>query len=268
MYLEIIEQPAQSDPYPTPILFVHGVWHAAWCWAEYFMPYFARHGYASYALSLRGHGKSDGRERLRWTSIADYVSDVTQVVQQLGSPPVLVGHSMGTVVVRKYLESHQAPAAVLLAILSPASVLRASARVARRHPLAFLKTNLTMSMYHVVSTPRLAREAFFSADMPEEDVREHFSRLQDESYRAYLDMLGLSRARPKRVKTPLLVLGAANDSLTTPREVAATARAYGATAEFFPNMAHDMMLEAGWRNVADRILSWLNEQRLNSPPYA
>lgn len=261
-YLEIIEQPALSDPHSTPILFVHGAWHAAWCWADYFMPYFAQHGYTSYAVSLRGHGQSEGRERLRWTSIADYVSDVARVVDQMDSPPVLVGHSMGTVIVRKYLESHQAPAAVLLAILSPASVLRASLRVARRHPLQFLKTNLAMTMFHVVGTPQLAQDALFSPDMPQDQVKKHFSRLQNESYRAYLDMLGLSRPRPDRVKTPLLALGGAGDSLISPREISATARAYGAKADFFANMAHDMMLEAGWRDVADRILGWLDEQRL------
>ncbi|MBC7517162.1 MAG: alpha/beta hydrolase [Alkalinema sp. FL-bin-369] len=44
----------------SPIFFVHGAWHAAWC-RENFLPYFANHGYAAYAVSLRGHGTSEGR---------------------------------------------------------------------------------------------------------------------------------------------------------------------------------------------------------------
>jgi hypothetical protein len=98
--------------------------------------------------------------------------------------------------------------------------------------------------------------------MSEEKVREYHSRLQDESYRAYLDMMGLSLPRPKRAKTPLLVLGAAEDGVFSGREVEATARAYGTRAEVFPNMAHDMMLEEGWRTVAERIVGWLSEQSL------
>jgi alpha-beta hydrolase superfamily lysophospholipase len=141
-------------------------------------------------------------------------------------------------------------------------VVRAILRVALRHPLAFLKANLTMSMFPMVSTPQLAQEAFFSADMPQEKVRSYFSRLQDESYRASLDMMGLNLPRPKRVKTPILVLGAADDRLISPGEVEATARAYHTQAEVLPDMAHDMMLEAGWQAVADRILGWLNEQGL------
>lgn len=55
----------------------------------------------------------------------------------------------------------------------------------------------------------LAQETLFSTNMPEEQIKGHFSRLQDDSYHGYLDMLGLNLPQPKRVKTPLLVLGAA-----------------------------------------------------------
>jgi len=87
-----------------------------------------------------------------------------------------------------------------------------------------------------------------------------YPRLQDESYRAFLDMTIFSLPRPKRVKVPMLVLGAANDRIFTVPEVEATARAYGTTATIFPDMAHDMILEPGWREVADTILAWLDER--------
>jgi hypothetical protein len=119
-----------------------------------------------------------------------------------------------------------------------------------------------MSMSPVVSTPHLAREAFFSADMPEEKVRGYYSRLQDESYRAYLDMLGLGLPDPKRVKSPILVLGAADDTIIAAGDVQATAQAYGVQAQFFAGMSHDMMLERGWQAVADRIIGWLSEKGL------
>jgi pimeloyl-ACP methyl ester carboxylesterase len=262
MNLETMREEPVSGLHSTSILFVHGMWHAAWCWAEHFLPYFAQHGYASCALSLRGHGGSEGRKRLRWTSLADYVSDVGQVVGEMERPPVLVGHSMGGMIVQKYLESNGAPAAVLLASAPPSGLIPATLRFALRHPLAFVKVNLTLSMFPVICTPILAQEALFSADMPADKVRGYFSRLQDESYRAYLDMMGLSLPRPKRVRRPILVLGAADDRLISPSEVEATARAYGTQAEVFAQMGHDMMLEAGWQGVAARILDWLEEQGL------
>ena len=64
------------------------------------------------------------------------------------------------------------------------------------------------------------------------------------------------------VSTPLLVLGAQQDGTLTNAEVAATARAYGTEAEFFPGMGHDMMLEPEWPTVAERIHRWLGMRGL------
>ena len=261
MHLELITREPEANPRPTPLLFIHGAWHGAWCWEEHFLPYFAQHGYVSYAFDLRGHGKSEGANRLRWTSIANYVSDLSQVVDQLESPPILIAHSMGGLILQKYLEQHQAPAAVLMASVPPSGVLRTTLSLAVRHPLHFSKANLTLKLYPIVETPELTREAFFSATMPQEKVNAYFHRMQNESYRAYIDMI-VSLPRPKRVKTPVLVLGGSTDTIFTTKEVEATARAYSTQARIFPNMAHDLMLEDGWQDVADSILSWLEERGL------
>jgi len=126
-------------------MFVHSMWHAAWCWQENFLPYFSQHGYASYALSLRGHGKSEGHEKLRWTSLDDYVSDLVQLSSQFETPPILVGHSKGGMVIQMYLESHQATAAVLLASVPPAGVMMSTMRMLFRHPLSVIKSGLTLT---------------------------------------------------------------------------------------------------------------------------
>ena len=91
----------------------------------------------------------------------------------------------------------------------------------------------------------------------------YFALMQDESYRAYLEMILLVLFSPGTITdTPLLVLGAANDAAIFTREVEATAQRHNTQAEFFPDMAHDMMLEANWQAVADRILGWLSKQGL------
>ena len=262
MHLEVITHEPAADTHPTPLLFVHGMWHGAWCWSENFLPYFAQHGYKSHALSLRGHGVSEGRERLRWTSLNDFVSDLARVMDQLKSPPVLIGHSMGGMIVQKYLESHQAPAAVLLASAPPKGLIPATLRIARRHPLIFLKVNLTFSLIHNIRTPELYKEAFFYADIKEKELIRYHNQLQDESMRAYIDMLALNLPHPKKVDTPLLVLGATNDNLISVNEVEATAKSYNTQAKFFPDMGHAMMFDTGWQDVADSILGWLNEQGL------
>lgn len=259
MKLELCSKFPVKGGRSTPLLFIHGAMHGAWCWNEHFLDYFAQHGYASHAVNLRGHGNSEGRERLRWTRIADFVQDLAQTVEQLPSPPILIGHSMGGFMIQKYLEDHAAPAAVLLSSPSPAGLLSVAVKNARRHPLIFAKVNMTFSLFPLVSTPVLAREAFFSDDLPEEKLREYWRQMQDDSYRAYLDMVALDLPKPAKVKTPLLILGAERDNMLTRREIEATATAYNTNAQIVPGVAHNSMLELEWRAVADRILVWLNE---------
>jgi pimeloyl-ACP methyl ester carboxylesterase len=251
-------QPA-SAARDTPVVFVHGAWHGAWCWRENFLPYFAANGYPAYAFDLRGHGGSAGRQQLRRARLADYVDDLDQVVRDLGRPPILIGHSMGGVIVQKYLEARPARAAVLLATLPPYGGIPALLRLAGRYPLAVLRVNLTRSLLHLVDHPDRVRALFFSADVPEERLRTYADALQDESYRAFLDLLALNLPKPQRVRprAPVLVLGADRDAIISRREVEATARAYHTEAAFFPT-AHDMMLEADWRAVADHALHWLD----------
>src|SRR3954463_348352 len=82
-----------------PLLFVHGGYCDAWCWEPYFLPWFAAKGYAAYALSLRGHGRSAGADTLYMASLADYEADVEAAAAQLGEPPIFIGHSMGAAIV-------------------------------------------------------------------------------------------------------------------------------------------------------------------------
>ncbi len=263
MNLELLTRKPEGEARPTPILFIHGAWHGAWCWEETFLPYFSDQGYVCHAVSLRGHGNSEGRERLFWARIGDYVDDVARVVGEMETPPVLVGHSMGGHVVQKYLETHDAPAAVLLAPVPRKGIAGFVMRVARRHPALFLKFLATLSPYQAVSTPELVREMFFSPDFEEEMVARCHARLQNESFLSVLDMLLLDLPRPKRVKkTPMLLLAAEGDNIFTVAEEEDTASAYGLRAEVFPRMAHDMMLERDWKDVADRILDWLRDHDL------
>jgi pimeloyl-ACP methyl ester carboxylesterase len=256
--LEVIDKGCVSEAHPVPLLFVHGAWHAAWCWDENFLSFFADKGYRAAALSFRGHGDSQTAKPLRACSVADYVEDVSAVADRLPSAPVVIGHSMGGLIVQKYLEEHSAPAAVLMTSIPPKGNLGNALRWARRHPWDFARMTVTGKALPYINTPPLARERFFSQHTPEADVRRYAARLQEDSSRIGIDCLLLRLPRPKRVTTPMLVLGAEEDGAHTRNEILATAHAYGTEAEFFPDMGHNMMLEQGWIAVAERIDTWLS----------
>jgi pimeloyl-ACP methyl ester carboxylesterase len=261
--LEVIDKGACSELHPVPLLFVHGAWHAAWCWDEHFLDFFANKGYRAIAVSLRGHGNSPCSKHIRSCAIADYVDDVVSVAESLPARPVVIGHSMGGFVVQKYLETHQAPGGVLLASTPPHGVGGATLRLARRHPWLLLKAMLTGDTTLHLNTPALARKSMFSSATPESRVVDFVTRLQQESKRAiFLDLMFLNLPRPQRVTVPLLILGAENDGFFTTREVHATARSYRTKPHFFHSMGHDMMLEPGWQEVAQRIHIWLEARHL------
>jgi pimeloyl-ACP methyl ester carboxylesterase len=263
MKIELITRKPADKPKVTLLLFVHGKWHGAWCWDEHFLPYFAAHGYDCTALSLRGHAGSEGCKGLRWYSIADYVSDVEQVAGRFDTPPAIIGHSMGGFITQKYLEKHpETPVAVLLTAIPPSGLWPTTFKILFEKPLIILKALTTLSLYPTIETTALARWTLFSNDMPGETVEAYRSRMNDESFRSYIDELGLNLVRPKRVKTPVLAIGAQDDTVIFPDMVQATARAYGTQAVMFSDMAHDVMLEAGWEKVAQRILDWLAEKGL------
>jgi pimeloyl-ACP methyl ester carboxylesterase len=256
--LDVVVRRPESPSTRPPLLFVHGFWHGAWTWDEFFLPYFAQRGYACYAPNLRAHGASPSDRPLRWTSIGEYVDDVAQTVARLPAEPVLIGASAGGFVVQKYLEERSAAGAILVASIPPTGAWRAMLHIARHHPRVFLQANTTLSLAPLVATPELARAHLFTAATPEEQVRGCQQRLQDDSFRAFLDLVALDLVRTSRVtRVPMLVLGGADDALVSPAQVRRTADAYAADLEIFPSMGHDLMLDQQWQRVAERMDTWL-----------
>lgn len=256
MQLEVIEYKPDNQLYETPLLFIHGAWHGAWCWDEYFMPYFRDEGYHVVALSLRGHAGSEGN--LRWASGNDYVSDVHQIAQTLPNTPILIGHSMGGYITQKYIEQYPATAAIMVASIPSKGILPFILRLIRHHPMTMLRVGVMMSSYQLVRTPKLARQHFFSDTIPDAKVAQYHSRLNSESMRMMLDASLLNLPKPQNVPSdlPRLVVAGERDAVFTIAEEKSTAKAHNADFKSF-DMAHDMMLEPNWQEVADHMHEWI-----------
>jgi len=206
------------------------------------------------------HGSSDGRERLQWASIADYVADVEQVVAELGCEPVLVGHSMGGFVAQHYLTRQAAPAAVLMASAPQRGLSwRWMLQIGRANGLRLRDVFRMGNEGPADPSPALAR-CLFAGDIRAKQLHRYAMLLQYESPCAFLDMLGGCLPRPGWVQTPILALAAADDHVLSPAEMYGLAHAYTADLEVLPDMGHVMMLDANWRQVADRMLAWLDKQ--------
>ena len=260
MKLEVISDEPKGTARHTAILFVHGAYGAAWIWEQHFLPYFAEHGYSAHALSLRGHGGSDGWKGLPFTRLRHYVEDLEQVAGGMSEPPVLVGHSMGGMVVQKYMHAHPLPAAVLMASVPPHGMVGSALGMVFTNPILFRDLSMVQAFGWGATGGGSVRKALFSDATPDETIRSYMPRMQPESALAMLDMMGFDLPPSSSTHDfPVLVLGAERDALIYRSGLEATAHTYGTQAEILPGMAHAMMLDHGWRKAADRILDWLDE---------
>jgi pimeloyl-ACP methyl ester carboxylesterase len=259
--LELLSCVNGSGGVRPALLFVHGAYVGAWCWAEHFLAWFAERGFACHALSLRGHGRSGGRERLHQFGIGDYVDDLQRAADEIGPPPVLIGHSMGALVVQKYLERAPARAAVHVCPVPPFGLLPSTFALAFGRPAFFSEIN-ALAEGHSASRTALA-QALFSGAVDEERIDRYYARMQAESRRALMDMTwwGLPQLwRMERVDA--LVIGASEDALISPALARSAATLLGAEYRQLEGLGHAVMLETAWEQAAQAILDWLGERSL------
>jgi pimeloyl-ACP methyl ester carboxylesterase len=259
--LEIITEKAKGQSKGS-IVFVHGAWHSAWCWQDNFLPFFAEQGYDCYAPSLRGHGKSNSNKNLKWLKISDYVEDVLSVIKDLKGDVFIMGHSMGGYVVQKFLEEngHLVKKGVLIASvpsngakLKPIEIIKAVGFS------SFIKMNLMLDLIYCVNSPQKVRKLFFSDNTPNDFVDSAASKVQGESFFAYLAMLNKWFIKPKKIITPLLIVSAEKDWFFPPNEQVNLVKTYNAPQKMYPNAPHNLFATEGWQQVASDIQQFLEK---------
>ncbi|MBL8488944.1 MAG: alpha/beta fold hydrolase [Rhodocyclaceae bacterium] len=256
--------PAERASGRPPLIFIHGGYVDAGCWAEHFLPFFQKHGHDSYAIDLSGHGGSEGRDRLDDFGLDDYAEDVAALAGQLDAPPVLVGHSMGAAVASRYLESDLEPGAQGVALLSPVppfGMWGASIDLALKRPAFYSEMPKALAGEFSERTLEVMRSVYFAPDAPNHELMELARLIQPESLRAIADMTFMAWSIPRPLPhIPALVMGGELDALFPPHLLGFTARRWNGQAEVavVPGTGHIIMLERHWRSAAERLAAWLD----------
>ena len=251
--VEIISRLPAHPRLAPPLLFVHGGWHAAWCWEDHFLDYFSKRGFACYALNLRGHGLSQSARDVRFVRIRHFVDDVREAVDLIGGDPIIIGHSLGGFVVQKYLETRRAELGVLLASVPPNGAFRMVRHVARLQPFAMLHSNLVFSLRPLFSDAKKVRNLLFTDRTPESIVQDCLARLQDDTILGLPDYLFLDLVKPAKITTKMLIFGAAEDRMIDAADIERTGRAYGQHPVVLPGLGHDMMIDQSWERAAEAV---------------
>jgi pimeloyl-ACP methyl ester carboxylesterase len=228
------------------IVFVHGMCHGSWCWEEQFIPYFEKQGYNCITFNLPGH-ETEGSTRLISFSLGDYVQALRNEVEKLDEPPIIIGHSMGGMILQHFLKIGCCKKAVLMSSVPPSGVLLASLRVIFRYPgvIPFLLLRNLEGAFK--KYPHLM---FNKALL----ISRYSHRMCAESFRAYLGLLiPISHSS----SIPILVLGGSKDALITVRELESTANHYNAKLTIIEGGSHDLMLDEDYEKSAQAIEKWI-----------
>ena len=242
----------------APILMVHGAYTHAGSWMRTFMPWFAARGHDVHALSLRGHGGSDGHHMIDAWGLDDYRGDVERALGIVGRPAIVFGASMGGLVVQRLIATGTRPrAAVLINSVPPGGLIASVSRMALRRPHS-LGNLLQVALGN--RDGRGLLELLAHDPLPLDDRNGIERLLGRESSRALWEMtwspLGVSGAPSHPV--PMLAVHGEQDQLIPSSAVDDIAERWNAEAMRVQGVGHVPMIERRWRTVAGAIGRWLD----------
>jgi len=256
MALELISKTAGATAGKPSLLFIHGGFHGAWCWDEHFLPWFNERGWAAHAVSLRGHGQSDGAAQIRDWSLADYAEDVLSTITRLGRPVILIGHSMGGVVAQQCWREHNLVRGMVLLASSPLRPARSVIyRLMRTSPVSLI---LGQILKDPVRLKRAMVPFLLSPHLSPEQRETYHARLCLESPKAMAEIF--SRPPPDvdvNESRPVHVIAGADDWSIPLSANAELAETYQTVMGTCPGW-HDLMLDPEWEASAQSIQRWLD----------
>jgi pimeloyl-ACP methyl ester carboxylesterase len=199
--------------------------------------------------------------------IADVLEHYERIVRELDEPPLLVGHSLGGLVVQLLLDRGLGAAGVAIDSAAPRGVLRTPlstlrsvggilARPANRHRAV----PLTFGQFRYA----------FANTLPEAEARAAYDRYAVPGAGRIVFQsatANLAPASPARVdfanprRSPLLFVAGGADHIVPAavnRENARRYRRSPAHTEYveFPGRPHLLIASPGWQEIADHVLDW------------
>ena len=239
------------------MLLVHGIGEHSGRY-EHVGQAFAAAGIDTLSYDARGFGQSEGR-RAYVDHFDEYVLDVADLLAErrtMGVPIILMGHSLGGLVVSTYLvgDHPQPDLAVLSSPALEAEIPRWQRVVApvlgRVAPEFHLKADFDGSV--------LSRDETVQREYDQDPLRVDGStaRLGREIIRA----MKHTSALIGRISIPLYVLHGENDTLVPPSASAAIGRLPNATRKTWPGLRHECLNEPEQDQVIADLVGWLNSQ--------
>ncbi|WP_225839548.1 alpha/beta hydrolase [Streptomyces sp. NK08204] len=259
----------------TPVVFIHGAWLHALSW-ESWAERFASRGFVTFAPGWPGEPRTaDARtslEALGGVGLDALTDHYAGIARSFDISPVIVGHSVGGLVAQHLIGANVGRAAVAIApapvngVALPASTARLWTPTEASEPLVSLTPR---QFHHVLANTVEAQES-----------DRLFERYATPTPRRLLADLGCTGTLPSpravadtgnAGRGPLLLISGQEDRLVPDSVTRAVYKQYGDSTAVtdlkqFADRGHSLVLDGGWRSVADYVLGWLDERGIHALP--
>jgi pimeloyl-ACP methyl ester carboxylesterase len=262
----------QSDQRPV-IVFVHGLFQNSHSWHNW-KAYFESRGYQVHAPSYPYHqGPPDSLNHridprltsLDFQQVLDYMS---AYVDSLPQKPILVGHSIGGLVMQKLVEAGKVSMGIALAPANPRGISVSDWKYLRSN---FRMVNPLRRRDKVCRPPlRWFRYTFFntiSDSLARSEHRQFFvpeSRIIAKSSTARGQEIDFTK-----LHVPMLFISGEKDNDLPPSLIYKNFKAYTDPESIrqyyqFPGKSHYIASEPGWEDVASYVHEWIQNVQKSS----
>lgn len=263
----------------TPVVLIHGAWFHTSSW-EGWAERFRLHGFAVHIPGWPGEAASAAEDRRdpgprRDLGLEMLIAHYEAFVRSLPELPVLIGHSLGGLLVQHLISAGLGRAAVALAPLPVAGTLPDGVQPTPWMPIS------TQSGDHHGFVP-LSRWRFrhtVANTVGEDEAAQLFDRHVVHASRRLLADLGLVQATDRCVdnsaaarivvdtdnarRGPLLLVSGQEDRVVPDATTRALYKSYGDSTAVtdlkqFADRGHSAVFDSGWPLLADHVLMWLS----------
>jgi pimeloyl-ACP methyl ester carboxylesterase len=254
------------------IVFIHGMYMTSLCWGEW-PDYFQARGYRCMAPGWPGREQSVMKLReshpdpqLGQLTLGRIIEHYTSLIQDLDEKPILIGHSMGGLVVQLLLQRQAAIAGVAISSASPQGVFSTKWTFLRSNfphinPFANQNIPIWMGLKRFQST--------FVNALPLEQQQEAYEKYAvPESRRVPVSSLSrAARVNFNKPHAPLLLVAGTEDHLIPASLVRANWSRYKRSPSItdfkeFAGRCHFILGQSNWQEVAESISLWLNDMEV------
>jgi len=255
------------------IVFIHGLWIHTSSWQPW-MQFFNEHGYDALNPAWPGDSATVADSRANPQPIAnrgvtEVADSYAKVIATLTEPPIVIGHSFGGLITEVILGRGIAVAGIAI---DPAPI-----KGVWQLPFSSLKASFPVlgNPFNLKKAISLTFNEFrygFANAVPIEEAKELYDcwtipapgRPLFQAATATFNPNAETKVNTKNTaRGPLLITGGEKDHIAPPVLGKASVKKYDPSVitefKLFGNRGHSLIVDHGWREVAEYLVAWLNK---------